>query len=380
MPSKPFRAALVGAGGFGANTLAALRQCPQVELTGLADLDASVAARAAAEADCPAYTDDRRLLVETHPDAVFLAVPPQPAAELVRLAAHRRLHVWREVPAARNLPEAAGLCRALESAKLTYAIGTQRRFMLGYRRARELLGRLGQVYLLEAHYRFNWGPIRSWGGDRSAGGGVLTSLGYHVFNLIIWLLGLPETIYSVAGSRQLRGAEAIRGRPQDSSQPAVEPEVPAGAHAADQPLYDAEDTAVAVLRYPGKTAATVTVSRCFGPLSEALAVYGEAGWLVAGPGRCVLRDRDGTVLESFEQEEPPAAVFARQVEAFILAASTGAARYECSGRENLLTVAAIDAAGLSDRTGQPESPPGVLARNGLTVSECLAFAPQEQPS
>ena len=364
MLAEPFRAALVGTGGFGANTLRALRDCPRVELAGVADVNATSASQAAAEAGCPAYTDNRRLLAETRPQGVFLAVPPVPAGELVRLAAQRRVHVWRETPVAPNLPEAVGLCRAAEAAALKFAVGTQRRFMESYRRAKDLLGDLGQVYFVEAHYRFNWGPILGWPGDKAAGGGVLLSLGYPMFDLVLWLLGLPETVYCTAATGHLRPG---RGTAKAAASPPRE-----------QPVYETEDTAVTVFRYPDKATATLTVSRCFNPVSEGLAVYAEAGSLVAGPNRCVIRDRDGAVTDNFQQDEPPAAVFLRQVSAFVRAAGENAPRYECSGRENLLTMAAIDAARLSDQTHQPESPQGLLAGHDLTPADCLEFAPADQ--
>lgn len=361
MTSERLRVGLVGTGGFGANALRALTDCPLVELAGVADIDPSAAARAAAQANCACYTDNRRLLAETKPQGVFLAVPPAAAGELVRLARQRGVHVWRETPAGRNLSEAVALARDMESASLKLAVGTQRRFMAGYRRAKDLLGDLGRVYCLEARYHFNWGPALGWRGDKTAGGGVLASLGYHMFDLALWLLGLPQTVYSIAGTGQLRR----RSPPQATA-------------SAAPAVYDTEDTAAAAFRYPDKTAATILVSRCFDPVTEGLTIYGEAGTLAASPGRCVFRDRDGAAIENFEQEEPPAAVFLRQVEAFVRAVIANARRYECSGRESLLTMAAIDAAYLSDQTGNPESPAGLLAGHDLTPADCLQLAPADR--
>jgi UDP-N-acetyl-2-amino-2-deoxyglucuronate dehydrogenase len=354
MAAEPFRAALIGTGGFGGNVLRALAGCPGVTLAGVADLDGAAAATAAAEAHCPCYADNRRLLVESRAHGLFLAVPPAPAAELARLAAGRGVHVWKGVPLARNLHEAVALCRATESAGLKFAVCTERRFMGGYRRAKQLLEQLGRAYLVQAHYAFNWGAVLGWRGDKAAGGGALLTLGYHMFDLVVWLLGLPEIVYSIASARRRDRGDA------------------------DQPVYDTEDTAVALLGYADKLAATITVSRCFSPVSEGLTIYGESGSIAAGPNRCALRDRDGTTRQTFQEDEPPAGVFARQVEAFVHAVRAVSTRYACSGHENLLTMAAIEAAYLSDQTHQGESPAGLLARNDLTPAECLKFAPLEE--
>jgi len=209
-----------------------------------------------------------------------------------------------------------------------------------------------------------WGPILAWRGDRVAGGGAMLSLGYHMFDLVIWMLGLPETVYCVAGTGH--------GRPPETKAEATAYRQP------EQPVYDTEDTAAVLFRYRDKVMAPVTVSRCFSPVSESLTVFGQAGSITAGPDGCVLRDRDGATLDTFTQQEPPAAVFARQADAFVRAAAEQAPRYECSGWENLLTMAAVEAAYLSDQTGQPESPAELLARYDVEPGDCLKFAPIEE--
>lgn len=354
MSETILRAALVGAGGLGTHALEALRSSGLVELTGLSDRDPRVAEAASAEAACPRYTDHRRLLVETAAEAVFLAVPPAPADELVRLAARRGVHVWRQVPLARNLAEAVELCRLTDRARRKFAVGTQRRFMAGYRRAKQMLDRLGKVHFAQAHYQFSFGPSLGWRGDKAAGGGALAELGYHMLDLVIWLRGLPETVYTVTGTGQ-----RAPGR-------------------EDQPVYDSDDTAVAVLRYGDRAFAAVTVTRCFGPVSEGVTLYGQAGTLSAGCDHCLLRDREGNVLESFAEQEPLAAVFTRMIESFARAVGQDAPRYECSGWEGLQAAAAVEAAYLSDQTAQPESPQALLAGYDVAAEDCTRHTPSPE--
>jgi predicted dehydrogenase len=207
------------------------------------------------------------------------------------------------------------------------------------------------LYLLQAQYLYDAGPVTSWHADKAAGGGALMEQGSHMFDLVVWLIGLPESVYCLVGTGQR----------------------PAGQ--ADQPLYDTDDSAVCLLRYGYKAAATVTVSRCFNPVNESLAAYGDGGSIQAETNRCLLRDRSGAVLDSFADEEPPVKVFQRQVEAFARAAAGEVNRYECSAWESLLTLAVADAAGLSSRTGQPESPADWLAKHGLSAADCLKYSP-----
>ena len=350
MDGEALPVAVIGVGGFGAHTLAAARQAPSVRLVGLADRDAAVAAKAGRELGVPHFSDNRALLAQTKPAAVFLAVPPAASAEIVMACAERGIHVWKELPLARNLGEGVALVRRMEQAGLKLAIGTQRRFAAGYRRAKELRGRLGHVFLARSHYLFNWGPQLAWRGDKaSAGGGALMELGYHPIDLLVWLLGLPDEVYGVS---TMAAADAVRQ-----------------AHA--RPIYDTDDTAAAILRWANGLTATVATTRCAGPVSEDIWLYGQGGSLMANGESCLLRDPDGNVLDSLSDQPAPLAVFRRQVEAFATAIRSNKPAYECSARENLLNLAVIEAVYLSSRTSQPESPARLLKSAGLNAAECL---------
>lgn len=361
MSSQTIPVTLIGAGGCGGQMLQALTRSSAVKLVGLADKDPAVAARAGQSAGVPQYADNRRLLAETRPQIAFVCAPPMEFPEILALCADRNIHVWRETPLARNLGEGIAHIRRMEQAGLKLAVGTQRRFAPGYVRARELRDKVGKVFLARAHYLFNWGPYLAWRGDRaSAGGGALMDLGYHPIDLLIWMLGLPEEVYgSTAGGKD------------------IGPQV--GPDGKLLPAYDTDDTATALLRYRGHCVASVVTTRCSGPVSEGLLLHGQCGSLSASDESCLLRDPDGSVLDRIE-DTAPLDVYVRQVEAFARAVADGAKTYECSARENLLTLATIEAIYLSDRTSQPEHPLRLLKTNGLGLSDCLIHRPAEMPA
>lgn len=352
--------AVIGVGGFGRWTLQALRASPVVRVVGVSDRNPAVAEQAVRGTDIPHYGDNRSLLAETHPAAVYLAVPPMAAADLVELCAQRGVHLWKEMPLGRNLDEALELVRRMEKAKLKFAVGTQRRFAVGYRRAWGLRRRLGPVFLGRAHYLFNWGSKLDWRGGRAAcGGGALLELGYHPIDLLTWLLGLPEEVYG----------HNVRERRAES---------PAEGGGSPVPIYDTDDSAAAILQYrSGCMASVVTTRRC-GPVSEELTLHSHSGSLTASSESCLLRDPDGTVLDQANDDGGPLGTFVRQAEAFARAVIGNEKLYECSGRENLLTQAAIEAIYLSGRTCQPESPNRLLHTAGLSEEDCLSLRPAEE--
>ena len=349
--------AVIGVGGFGKWTLGALQRGASVKVVGVCDRDPAVAEQAGRAAGVPSYIDNRSLLAETRPKAVYLAVPPSAAPDLIDLCAERGVHVWKELPLARSLSEGVAIVRRMEQAGLKLAVGTQRRFAAGYRRAWELRERLGRVFLGRAHYLFNWGPRLGWRGDRaSSGGGALLELAYHPIDLLVWMLGFPQEVYGLS----------VGDRRAESPQHHAEPEA----------IYDTDDTAAAILRCANGCMASVVTTRRSGPVSEELSLHGRDGSLTANLESCLLRDPDGSALDQASDEGGPQDVFLRQAEAFATAVLGDARSYECSGRENLLTQAVIEAIYLSDRTCQPESPVRLLGTHDPKPEECLIHRPE----
>jgi predicted dehydrogenase len=356
MSSQALPVAIIGVGGFGSFTLQALRSVPTVKIVGVSDRNPTVAEQAGRAAGVPAYSDNRSLLAETHPRAVYLAVPPMAGPELIAACAERGIAVWKEPPLARDLDEGVALVRRMERAGLKFAVGTQRRFATGYRKAWQLRAKVGPVFLVRAHYLFNWGPELRWRADKaSAGGGALLELGYHLIDLMIWLLGMPEEVY---------GLSTRAGRPRSDQ-----------TEGQTERVYDTDDTAAALLRFRSGVMASVVTTRSSGPVSEELSLHGRRGSLTADSEMCTLRDPDGNVLDGVRSESGPVAVLQRQAEAFAAAVASDSPAYECSGLENLLNLAVIEAIYLSDSTCQPENPSRLLASRGFSVQDCLSHQP-----
>jgi len=353
---ETLKAALIGLGSAGSQLLEALLQSDRIELLGVADRDPARAERIGGKVKLPYYNDDRSLLAQTRPQAVFVSAPPMIMPELLAACVERGIHVWKQPPLARNLAEGVQMVRLMDSAGLKLAVGTQRRFSPGYSRACRLLSQLGAVYLARAQYMFNWGPLLGWRGDKSsAGGGALLELGYHLIDLLVWMLGLPEEVYGVVASGH---------RPEQT-----------GPQGEDLPAYDTDDTASAVLRYPRGCAADVVVTRRSGPFDERLWLHSRRGSIEADPHSCALRDPDGNLLERDEVDPSCCEALLRQAEAFAAAVRSGAKKYECSARENLLNLAVIEAIYLSSRTSQPESPLRLLQTHELDAAKCLTDRP-----
>ena len=333
--------AVIGLGSSGQAMAEVLSERDDVSLVGLTDRDVRRVEQMAEALDAPAYHDTRQLLLTAKPSAVFLAVPPMRAGELVDTCLRNGIHVWKDAPLGRDLGEAASMARRFAEAKLTLVVGVQRRFAETYRRAGEWLGRLGPVRLARGHYLFHWGGSLGWRADRaSAGGGALLEIGYPLIDLLVGWLGTPEEVYGVT---------------------AVDPPTPE----SDRAQHDTDDSAAGILRFAGNTTATITVSRQAGPTSEGVALYGAEGSLIVSAGACTLRGLDGEVLDHEEVEAPARQPYSRQIDAFLQAIGDPKTPSPADASKCLLAHAVVDALYLSARTAQPEYPARQLHIHGV---------------
>jgi len=330
------RAGMIGIGGFGRMTLAGMRAAANVEVIALADYDRDLARSTAEEIGAIAYDSYESLIREADIDAIFLALPHYLYPPLVRLAAERGLHVYKEKPLARNYAEAKELVELMEGKGLRFMIGTQRRWTPGFRTMKSWTTRIGRVFLARGQYVFCWGPDFRWRGSlEESGGGALLDMGYHTVDMINWLVGLPDEVYAAASNI---------ARPHT--------EFP----------YDTDDTAVTLLRWDNGAMGYLITCWVSNPAEEKALIHGSDGTLVADWQGVTLMTPEGKVLEEHKLDREAAtgvAVYTSMVEHFARCVLEGE-EPQCSGRENLKNMALIEAAYRSVKTHQPQRPQSIL--------------------
>jgi len=256
-------------------------------------------------------------------------------SELLDICVKNNTNVWKEAPLGRDLGEASEMVKRFDIAGLKLAVGTQRRFSQTYLHAKELLPQIGEVFLARTHYLFNWGGDLKWRCDKpSSGGGALLELGYHMTDLLIWMLGLPEEVYALI---------SCEGEKSSCSN-------------TTQPPHDTDDSAVATMRYRNNAIASMVASRVSGPVNEELALHGTTGSIIVNSDSCTLRGADGQVIDHIENSLTLGELFQHQAQGFVDAVRYDEQEYSATGAENLLTHSVISAMYLSGHTAQPESP------------------------
>ncbi|HPD30615.1 MAG TPA: Gfo/Idh/MocA family oxidoreductase [Phycisphaerae bacterium] len=279
-----------------------------------------------------AYDDFRSLIVENPLDALFVAVPPFLRGKYLTLAAEHRCPVWMLSPAARRFDESVEIMERFEKARCPIVVSRSWGMEPSLQPDAVGLDRLGRFFLAVGGVYLCTGEDLDWRGDSvRAGGGVLLDRGYELLDTVVKVMGLPATVYAAAKGVSRPGTRFP---------------------------YDTEDTAALICQFSGGAVAAVTACWTSGPERCEIEFFGTGGTLRID-SRCVLcRDRAGerTLAELPRAANPLLA----SVEDFLSSLKSKSEHFRSSIRDHLATMAVIQAAYLSARTGQPESPGAIL--------------------
>lgn len=160
------------------------------------------------------FEDYRALLADPGVDAVLVLTPNFMHAENTIAAAQAGKHVLCQKPMAMNLDEARRMIDAARANKVTLMASFVQRFWVPFVKARELLeqGAIGQILSVRSQFSHSgigkyYKPASNWFLDPAkSGGGPLSDLGVHHFDVLRWIVDAEITDVS-AEMGALGGAE-----------------------------------------------------------------------------------------------------------------------------------------------------------------------------
>ena len=150
------------------------------------------------------YTEVDQMATDDAIDAVYVATPVHLHAEHAIAAMEAGKDVLVEKPMALDPREADRMCRTAERTGRRLAVAYFRRFSPRFELAKQMLddGTFGRVVLVRI-------AVHSWYGGRDdgwrerpefSGGGVLSDVGVHKFDLLAWWFGLPRRVVADVGT------------------------------------------------------------------------------------------------------------------------------------------------------------------------------------
>jgi UDP-N-acetyl-2-amino-2-deoxyglucuronate dehydrogenase len=276
---------IVGAGVIAATHAQAIAALPNAHIAAVTDVRPD-AARAFAEAHgCAAEPDLAALLARDDVEVVAVCVPSGLHAEVGVQAAAAGKHLVVEKPIEVTLAAADKLINAAQAAGVALTVISQHRFDAGLVELRRLLddGALGDLVLGEARTKWyrtqEYYDSADWRGTLAFDGGALLNQGVHYVDLLRWCMGpvARVTAMTATSSHQM----------------------------------EAEDTALALLRFTSGAVGTIVASTAVYPgFAQQLEITGTNGTVIIEDGDIARVDlRNGGYGRGGERREsvPPTA-------------------------------------------------------------------------
>jgi predicted dehydrogenase len=183
------KVAVIGAGKMGISHISILGAHPDVNLVGICDTSKMVTDFLEKYSKIDCYSDYKKMVAETRPDAVFVAVPTKFHYAMIRDLLSEGIHVFGEKPLCLTPQEGKELVALAEKKKLINQVGYHNKFIGTFREVKRLLNRnaIGEVYHFTAEA---YGPVvtmkkkATWRSDPKEGGGCLLDYASHVIDLV----------------------------------------------------------------------------------------------------------------------------------------------------------------------------------------------------
>ncbi len=188
--------ALIGCGGIGEYHFSHFVKYDFVEVVGFCDL---IKERAEALAEKyksgNVYTDYKEMYDVEKPDMVFICVPPTCHGEIEYETINRGIHFFVEKPMALDMELAKDICEKAEAKNLITAVGFQCRYDNINIKTREFVEK-NEIATINAS-RVGGIPNVPWWMTREESGGQLVEQAIHQLDILIYLFGEIDTVYSV---------------------------------------------------------------------------------------------------------------------------------------------------------------------------------------
>ena len=199
--------AVIGCGGIGSYHLGHFLGFKDiVELAGFCDLIPERAESFVEQAGCgKAFTDYKVMLDEIKPDMVFVCVPPYCHGEIEFDLIERGIHFFVEKPLALDLDLARKIRDAAAEKNLITASGFQCRYS-NLAEPNKKFCEENEIVFVDCT-RIGGMPTVFWWRDKDISGGQIVEQTIHQFDIIRYVFGEPEEVFTYGSRGFLKGVE-----------------------------------------------------------------------------------------------------------------------------------------------------------------------------
>lgn len=289
---------IIGCGGIGTYHLEHFLTYKDVELAGFCDIIPERAMKFAEMTGGKAFTDFKQMYDEIKPDMVFICVPPTAHGEIELETIRRGIHMFVEKPVALQLSLAQQIRdEAIKSGIIT-ASGFQCRYSNLVAPTIEFINKHEIVFVECA--RIGGVPDAPWWVKRSTSGGQIVEQTIHQFDIIRYMFGDPEQVFTMGTKGFVKGIDGYDT--EDLTVTSVKfkngalASISTGCYAENGEAFDSKIT------FGAKDARLdhyiLDKVKIYG--KEAAPETGEAGFVIKGDG--TLRNTDKSFIKNIVEE------------------------------------------------------------------------------
>lgn len=325
--------------GRGANELLLLARSTELyEIISVADSSLPLAEQIAQKYNCTAFDDYRQFILQNQPDVLIVAEPLYKCAEFVKTAINKKCHILKLIPTAANFEQAAELVDLAEKNNVKYLTASPAKFAPGFECLCDYMqtAERKQYYFINVCALFGndfFQPIASYtqAHRKLSGGGVLLNDCFELLSLIIENFSLPQQIYALSTNRS----------PDKKAK-----------------QYLGEDTVTASLTFKDGLIGTFLAVHLSGLAAAApVRICGAENNVVATPNRLTVYDNNGSLITEHKYPlKPEKCVTEMFIDFGRALLEPDKYKLRSNSKLDLATMALIEAAYLSAKTGMPESP------------------------
>ncbi len=313
--------------------LDAISRHSSYRITAVADGNISRAKAAAEKYNCPALDDFRQLIVQHEMDALVVSAEMHQSEEFIRMAMENGTHIFKLPPAGARYQQVCEFAKLAKKNNVVYRTACLTRYYPAFIAFREYLAGIERekLYFLNA-FCDTMNLMVKANDPQTAGGGVLLFGGFETIDAIVLCFGIPQQIYAVITN-----------------------------HAGDTTakLYKPEDTAAVTMKFGPAFAASLLVCNAVRPLrTDAIFdVRGSDFNISVHPGRLLITDSAGKTIQDRRFAKAIETAQRKMLDDFAANfTDAGGKVSEISNENDIDTMAAIEIAYLSSKTGMPEGP------------------------
>ena len=274
------------------------------------------------------YSNITKLIESVNIDVALVAVPHNQYVEIIMMLAKANIHIIKEKPFATNMKEVAQLQESLNN-KVYLGLILQRRFNPIYMSFPQMRRRIGKIFSIESKYTLNISRLdEGWRASKTkSGGGALIDMGYHLIDLMVWFMGVPQSVTARISTGNREGQQ-----------------------------YNVEDTVNILFdyhlpdSYSKKTIGSMLISRVYPYKQENFIVYGTKGIVELKRGQIRRLNNNGDELEKLTRQDGWPSALMDQLDYFAQEIHDGKKCNITPDHEYMKHNAIIEAAYKSDKT------------------------------